>query len=35
LGNDYCFEGMSNEEANAEISRNFQDFQTKIARELI
>ena len=35
LGNDYCFEGMSNEEANAEISRNFKDFQTKIARELI
>ena len=29
------FEGMSNEEANAEISRNFKDFQTKIAREMI
>ena len=33
LGNEYCFDGRDN--PNAEITKNFDDFQTRIARGLV
>ena len=35
LNDDYCFDGMNTEEAHREIKKNFDDFQTKIARGLV
>lgn len=35
LSNDYCFDGMNNEEAHQEIQRNFDDFSTKLARGMV
>jgi hypothetical protein len=35
LGNEYCFDGMSNEEAHEEIDKHFKSFQTQIATELV
>lgn len=35
LGNEYCFDNKKNIEANAEITKNFNDFQTQIARGLV
>lgn len=35
LGNEYCFDGKNNAEANAEITRNFNHFQTEIARGFV
>lgn len=35
LSNDYCFDGMDNDEANKEITKNFSEFQTKISRGFI
>lgn len=32
LSNDYCFDGMDTREAREEIKKNFDEFQTKIAR---
>ena len=33
--NGYCFDGMDNDEANKEITKNFSEFQTKISRGFI
>ena len=35
ISGDYCFDGMNTEEAHREIKKNFDDFQTKIARGLV
>lgn len=35
LSGDHCFDGMNIEEAHREIKKNFDDFQTKIARGLV
>ena len=35
ISGDYCFDGMSTEEAHRKIKKNFDDFQTKIARGLV
>lgn len=35
LSGDYCFDGMTVEEAHMEISKHVDDFQTEIARGLV
>ena len=35
LSNDYCFDGMDTREAMEEIKKQFDEFQTKIAREQV
>lgn len=35
ISGDYCFDGMNTKEAHREIKKNFNDFQTKIARGLV
>lgn len=35
LGNEYCFDGKEDADAQTEITKNFNDFQTQIARGLV
>jgi hypothetical protein len=35
ISGDYCFDGMNTEEAHREIKKNFDDFQTEIARSFL